>query len=168
MALSLRHSFPTDPQTYWTKIFFDEEYNRRLFVDALGFRLYEVLEQREEADGTKVRKVRVRPASDPPAAVKKVMGEAPTSVEEGRWDPKTMRYTFHVTPGTLPDKIKITGETRTEKTGEKSMDRIVSATVAVSIFGIGGILESFIERTMRESYERGAEFTKRFIAEKGL
>ena len=37
-----------------------------------------------------------------------------------------------------------------------------------SIFGVGGAIESFIEKTTRESFDKAAVFTNKFIHEKGL
>jgi hypothetical protein len=40
--------------------------------------------------------------------------------------------------------------------------------ITVKIFGVGGAIESFIERTTRDSFEKAAIFTNEFIREKGL
>lgn len=167
MALTLRHTIETDLDTYWGKVFFDEEYNRRLNRDALGFRQFEVVENGEKPDGTRIRRTKVLPKNEPPAVVKKLIGDAP-SLEEGSYDPKTRRYTFKITPHAMPEKIHISGSVRAEKKGERQIERIVEVDIKVSIFGVGGVMESFIEKTFKESYDQGAIFTNKFIAEKGL
>jgi hypothetical protein len=48
------------------------------------------------------------------------------------------------------------------------MERVVDFEIKVSIFGVGGVIEGFIEKTVRESYDRGAAFTNTFLREKGL
>ena len=43
MHYSIKHIFNTDPDTYWDKIFFDDEFNEALFKGHLGFFTYAVL-----------------------------------------------------------------------------------------------------------------------------
>ena len=54
-----------------------------------------------------------------------------------------------------------------EPRGDKKIERICECEVQVKIFGVGGVVESFIEKTTRESYEKTAAFTNRWLAEKG-
>ena len=86
MKFTVRHIFNTDIDTYWSKIFFDREYNQRLFVDALSFPVYEVLELTEEPNGVRRRKVRTEPKADAPAVVTKLIGDCRRS--RGRSSPR--------------------------------------------------------------------------------
>ncbi len=165
-TFTLRHTLDTTPDTYWGRVFFDAEYNLRLNRDALGFRQYDVLEEKVAEDGTRTRRLRMLPKDEPPAVVKKLVGDSP-STEEGRYDATQRRYTFSIQPPSLADKIRIGGSVRAEPKGEK-MERVVDFEIKVSIFGVGGVIESFIEKTVRESYDRGAAFTNTFLREKGL
>jgi len=161
-----RHVFDTNVETYWDKIFFDEGYNLGLFREELGFG-YEVLELTKEADGTVRRKVRTTPKSDAPTAVKKLIGDGLSYLEEGRFDPVKRRWLYTITPSKLADKISIKGELWAEPKGDK-LERIATLDLEVKIFGVGKIVESFIEKTTRDSYDKAAAFTNRFVREKKL
>jgi hypothetical protein len=166
---TVRHAFDIDVDTYWEKVFFDEEYTRRLYADVLSFESVEFLEATSSPDGVRTRKIRVKPKNDAPAVVQKVIGEAPSSLEDGRFDPAARVFRFHVTLlGKLADKVKISGDIKAVSTGDKRIDRVVTLNVSASIFGIGGIVESYIEKTLRDSYDKGAVFTRTFIVEKKL
>lgn len=163
---TLTHPFDITPDTYWGQVFFDADYNLRLNRDALGFRQYDVLDEKVADDGSRTRRLRMRPKDEPPAVLKKLIGDSP-SVEEGTYDPVQRRYTFTIQPPSLADKIRIGGSLRAEAKGD-TMERIVDFEIKVAIFGVGGVIEGFIEKTVRESYERGAAFTRGFLQEKGL
>jgi hypothetical protein len=168
MQFTIRHTFNTDIDTYWSKIFFDKEYNQRLFIDALQFRGYEVLEYTEAADGGRVRRVRTEPNTEAPAIVTKLIGESISYTEEGKFDPASRRWTYKITTSKLADKISIAGTFWAEVKGDKKIDRVCVVDCNVKVFGVGGAIEGFIEKSTRDSYEKAAAFTNKDIAEKGL
>jgi hypothetical protein len=168
MKFTVRHIFNTDIDTYWSKIFFDREYNQRLFVDALSFPVYEVLELTEEPNGVRRRKVRTEPKADAPAVVTKLIGDSIGYVEEGVFDPAARRWAYKVTTSKLSDKIQIAGSFWVEPRGEHKIERICEIDCNVKIFGVGGAIEGFIEKSTRDTYEKATAFTNKYIAEKGL
>ena len=166
MHFEMKHLFRCDEDTFWTKIFFDEEYNRRLFREGLDFALYEPLELKDEAGGGKFRRIKTQPKAQMPAPVQKLLGD-PVSVEEGRFDGATRRWSFKLIPHKMADKISIRGELRMVPVAG-GIERHSSFDIKVDIFGIGGIFESFVEKQIKENYDKGAVFTNRFLDEKGL
>ena len=56
MRYTIKHTIETDADTYMSKVLFDAELNRRMFLECLGFSVYRVLEERTEADGVIHRK----------------------------------------------------------------------------------------------------------------
>lgn len=167
MKITISHEFSTDPETFWSKIFFDPEYNRTLYLQGLKFPEYELLEEHDNGSEV-VRKVRVTPKQEAPAAVQKLVGGRFSYVEEGRFDKTTRRYRFRVVPSTMADKIRAEGELRAEPVGPKTMRRVVDMTIEVKVFGVGGIVEGFVSKSMQESYAQAAAFTNHWIADKGL
>lgn len=165
---TLRNIFETDRETFWNRVFFDAEYNRRLYLEGLKFKDFELIELTGEPGGVRTRKMRTEPQSEAPAVVTKLIGGSLSYVEEGRFDPATMRWTYTITTSKLADKVKIGGTFWVEPRGDKRVERICDCEVSVKIFGVGGAVESFIEKTTRESYETAAKFTNDFIREKGL
>lgn len=162
----MRHAFLCDEETFWGKVFFDEEYNRRLYKDTLEFAIYELLELKEEGNGDKSRRMKTQPKAQLPAAVQKVLGD-PVTIEEGRFNSAARRWTLKLVPHKMADKIHINGEVRMSPTAT-GIERVASFEIKVDIFGLGGIIEGFAEKQIRDSYDRGAVFTSQFIREKGL
>ena len=168
MRYTIRHTFDTDEDTFWGKIFFDPEYNRALFEDHLHFNSYQVLELDEREDGSVLRRVECAPPIEVPAVAKKVIGDSTTYVEEGRFDPKSRRFTVDVTPKMGADKIKTRVVMYVEPRGDKRIERVVEVDNKVKVFGVGKVVEVIIEKQTRASYDAAADFTKRWIAERGL
>lgn len=166
--VTMRHEIDTDEDTYWAKCVFDPAFNQKLYIDALKFPQWKLLDSKED-DAKIYRKVQVDPPTgDMPAAVKKVIGDRLSYVEEGTWDRKTKRYSFKVTPSTLAEKTKVSGEMWTEKLGEKKIARITKMNVEVKVFMVGGLVEDRIIADLRSSYDKGTTFTNRYIEEHGL
>ena len=166
--VTLRHEINTDEDTYWAKCVFDADFNKKLYIDALKFPQWKLLDSKDD-DAKIWRKVQVDPPTgDMPAAVKKVIGDRLSYVEEGTWDRRTKRYSFKVTPSTMAEKTKVAGEMWTEKLGERKIVRITKINVEVKVFMVGGLVEDRIIADLRSSYDKGTVFTNQYIAEHGL
>ncbi len=164
----VEHIFNCSEDTYWDKLFFEEEYNRRMFKDGLGFPVHEQIKQEDTGDAI-VRVTDVVPKlGDMPAALKKLVGEGVGYREDGRFDKKTRRYEIKVTPNKLADKLHITGTLYTEPAGEGKCKRVYEGNVEAKIFGVGGMLEKRVIGDLETSYAKAATFTNDYIKEKGL
>lgn len=167
---TLRHPYMIEPEAFWRDVFFDPEYNRKLYLEGLKFSAFDVLEETSPPDGRRTRKVRVAPRLDAPAAIKKVIGDSMTYVEEGRLEtlgPNTPRWVSHVTPSTLADKTRVSTEFWLERTGPNQSDRVAQFEVEVKIFGIGGMFEGFLKKSMEDNYAKAAEFTNQWLRARG-
>ena len=165
---SVRHEFDCDEETFWDKCVFNDEFNRRLYLEILKFPGWNVLSQVD--DGATIRRsVHIDPPiTGLPGPVKKVMGEKFSYVEEGAYERAAQKYTFKVTPSTMAEKTTTTGVLYTEKLGEKKIVRVAKVNVEVKLFMIGGRVEEKIIGDLRHSYEEAAKFTRTFVEEKGL
>ncbi len=164
----IEHIYNCNADTFWDKIIFDDEYNRRLFKEALEFPHYEVTKS-EDGEKELRRTVNVVPKLGPmPGPVKKLIGDGLGYEEEGVFDKAARRYKIKITPNKLADKMKIEGVLYVEPKGEGKVNRIFECSVNVKIFGIGGLVEKQIIGDMQNSYAKGAEFTNKYLAEKGL
>jgi hypothetical protein len=168
MRYTIKHTIATDVDTFWSKIFFDADFNRMLFVDVLGFTTYEVVENRVEASGVVHRRVECVPKIELPAAARKVLGDSTGYTEVGRYDPSAKKYFVEVLPKMGGEKIKTKSEIWVESRGDKSCERMAMVDNTVKIFGLGSIVEGFIEQQTRDLYDKGAEFTNRWIKDRGL
>lgn len=163
-----RNIFNTDPDTFWAKVFFDDEYNHGLYLQGLGFKSYEPISLEEKPDGSKVRRFRTEPKTEAPAVVTKLIGGSLVYEETGTFDAKTKVWTYQVRTSKMADKVRIGGRYWLESRGEKRLERICEVDITVDVFGVGGVVESFIEKTTRDTYVKATEFTNAFIAKHGL
>jgi hypothetical protein len=168
VRFTIKHTFDVDVDTFWDKVFFDPEYNEALFKDHLGFKEYNVLELATDDDGTVIRRVKATPATEVPGPVKKVLGDSAGYTEDGRFDPHNKRFTVRVTPNVAADKIRTTITMWVEPHGEGKVDRFVEVDVSVKVFGVGKMVEGLIEKQTRQNYDAAADFTQKWIHEKGL
>lgn len=164
----IEHVYECSPSVYWDKIFMDSEYNRQLFLQGLNFESWELVSSEEQGD--EVRRVidavpRVR---ELPSALQKVVKEGLGYRERGVFDRRSQRYRCDVEPRSLASKVTIKGEMFAEPLGDKRFRRVFIADVEARVFGIGGLIERHILDGLEKSYAKSAEFTNRWIAERGL
>jgi hypothetical protein len=167
--ITLRHEIDTDEDTFWSKIVFDESFNKKLYLDELKFPQWKLLEMKDD-DAKISRRVLVEPATkDLPAPLKKALGgDALAYTEEGTFDKKARRYSFTVRPSMMPDKTKVSGELWVEKLGDKKIRRLCKIAVEVKVFMIGGMVEDRILKDLQQSYDASTVATNKYIKEHGL
>lgn len=167
MQFTVRHVFHTDRETYWNQIFFSPEYNARLYSEALGFKGFETVELTGEPGGVRTRIMRTEPAAEAPAVVRKLIGDSLTYTETGRFDPATGIWTYEIVTSKLSEKVSIHGRLHAEPVKD-GIERVAEINIEVRVFGVGGAVEKFIEKTTRDSYVKASKFTNDYIREKGL
>lgn len=163
MKLTLRHDYDCSSDAFWDALFFDREYNRALYRDGLGFEDMEILADDAGEDGGRRRRLRAKPKLDAPRAVRKLIGDALTYVEEGEFDPDTRRWTTRVVPSRLADRVRITVVVWCEPRGDDRCVRVADFDFDVRVIGLGRVFEQFIARTMRENYEKAARFSNTWL-----
>ena len=164
----IEHIFNCSEETFWNKLFFDQDYNRRLFTEELAFPVWKEVKKEDKGDEIH-RSIEIVPKlGDLPAPLKKLVGDGVGYREDGVFDKKTRRYKVKIVPNKLVDKLFITGELHTEPAGDNKCKRIYLASVEAKVFGIGGMLEKRVLGDIQNGYDAGARFTNKYIAEKGL
>lgn len=154
-------TFDCDVETFW-KTFLSEEYNRKFYIDELGFRAFEILSQSDTA-----RRLRIVPKLDMPKPVMKILGDSFGYEEEGRLDVDKNEWHWKMIPNTMREKLKTEGLVRVEPAGEGKCRRTDEVSMEAKIFGIGGLIESSTEKEIRSAWAKEAAFFKRYIAENG-
>jgi hypothetical protein len=160
-TFTLVHEIATDVDGFW-KTFFDKDYNVALFSKGLGFPKYEVLSF-EENDKEIKRKVRVTPKLDVPGPIAKLLGDGFAYMEEGTFDRAAKIWRWQNVPA---DKLATTGTIRAEAAGDGKMRRIGDFKVEGKIFGLGGMLESTLEKNLRSGWDKSATFLSEWAAGK--
>lgn len=166
-SLEVEHTFNCSEATYWDRIFLDPEYNERLFKTELKFPVWREI-SREDRSGVLHRVIEVVPyVGELPATLKAVIGEGVGYEERGVLDRAAKSYKVVVVPNKLADKLSVKVDLWTVADGDTRCKRKARAEVSVKIFGVGGAIEKRMLSDLERSYTKSAEFTNRFIAEKG-
>ena len=163
-TFTLTHDIKCSAQRFWD-LFFDREYNDELYKVVLGFPEFTLIEQRETETGF-VRKAAGQPKMDMPGPIAKLLGSGFRYVEDGTFDKAKGVYRWKTTPSTLADKMRNEGVLKVEPVGDDRCKRIVELTIEAKIFGVGGLLEKSVEKSMRDGWEKSAVFINDWVTKK--
>jgi hypothetical protein len=163
----IAHTLNCSDDTFW-KVFFDPDFNHELFLKVLAFESWKLVSLDDKGDRIE-RVVDVVPrVGDLPGPLKKLMEGGAGYRERGNFDKAQKRMKIVVEPTVLQGKLTVTGNMYTEPVGPKQCRRIYESTVVAKVFGVGGMIENRIVEDVKKSYDKAAEFTNRWVAEKGL
>jgi hypothetical protein len=156
------HRFDCDETTFW-RVFFDEAFNRDMYLKHLQFENWQIIERRE-TETVISRTVAVTPkVGDLPGAVKSLIGDNLSYREIGTFDKRTRHYQLNVVSSVLSDKLSVRGDTWVEPLSAHQCSRIFEAQVNVKMFGIGSIVEKRLIADLKLSYNAGAVFTAEYL-----
>jgi hypothetical protein len=158
----LSHEINCSPEVFW-KLYFDPAFTEALLREAIKVDDFKIVKL-EETDQEIVRVTTGKPRISAPAAVQKMIGNNFSYTEEARFDRKTQTLRWKISLSTFTDKTRNEGVMRLEPIGTDRVRRIADAEVEAKIFGMGGMMESGMEKQMTEGWAEGAAFTNRWIA----
>ena len=158
----LSHEIHCSPEAFW-KLYFDPEFTAALIKEAIKVDDFKIVKF-EETDREIHRITTGRPRINAPAAIQKVIGDNFSYTEEARLDRATQTLRWQIRLSTFTDKTRNEGVLRVEPLGPDRIRRIADAEVEAKIFGMGGMMESGMEKQMQEGWAAGAEYTNRWIA----
>lgn len=165
--LRIEHDFECSEKGFWDT-FLKSEYNYEMFREHMKFIRWD-LRKFEVSDDEALRVVDVEPYLGPlPAPAKKILGEKIGYQEDGRLDRLKNRYDFKIVPGTLRDKIFVSGAQFTQSQGEHRCRRIFEATIDIRVFAVGSLIERHIAQDLTRSYDVGARFTQDYMRRHGV
>jgi len=160
MKFSIKNVFTGITLAQYESLFFDKTFNEAMMPVA-GLKRREELEAREEK-GIIHRRLHVVPERDfPPPLNKFIKGEL-SYIEIGAFDPAAHHQKWTSEISVLPDKVKLGGDV-TFKAVPAGVERVVSGTCTVSIFGLGGVIEKIIVDNLEETYAKVSKFTQQYI-----
>ena len=161
-TFKVTHEINCDAETFW-KIFFDKEFNEKLYLQGLGFPDFKVLDQ-QETDTKITRKCSGMPKLDMPGPVMKLLGNGFRYTEEGSFDKGTKVWKWKMTPSTMAEKLRQEGSLKIEPIGDGSRVRRVAELInEAKVFGIGGMLESSAEKSLRDGWDKSAVYMNKWI-----
>lgn len=158
--LSATHVIDCDIETFW-KVFFDAEYTKKLYLEGLAFKSFEILEQSE----TK-RRMKGIPKMNVPGPVAKLLGDSFGYEEQGTFDREKNTFSWKMTPNTMTDKLFTSGTVKVEAAGEGKVRRLSDATIEAKVFGLGGVLEGTAEKEVKDGWDKEAVFMNKWVKEK--
>jgi hypothetical protein len=141
---------------HW-RLFMDEDFDRRQYLEGFGFPKYELLEN-HDGEIEHRRRIRVQPKLDVPAAVAKLLGDRFGYVEEGVFDKRSRVYRAKMTTNVLSDRLFSDSVVRVDPVGEGRCKRTCELSVEAKIFGIGGLVEVALEKNLRDGWEKSAAY----------
>jgi hypothetical protein len=157
--IEIRQVLDTSPEDFFRRVHTNPEFSHYLYVESLGFEL-EPLEL--DLDRGRYR-ARIRPTTPMPGPVAKVLGVDFSFVEEGTLDPDGV-YRFAIIPSRMAERIRTTGEMRVLPTADGRAERVMNIAIDVDLPAVGPMMERFLERSTRESYEQSLIITNRFLS----
>jgi len=158
MKLSLSYDWDCSPDSFWA-LYFDPEFVIRLHLEGLGSLSAEVISQEGDLTSGLVRTLRYSQRPNMPGPVRKIFGEEIVSTEVSTFTPAKSTTTFTLTPGTMADKTQLSGSIALTANGDGSTEQF-DLDARVKIFGVGPIVERFIEHQGREIQEKSVAFMR--------
>ena len=127
----------------------------------------EILEHTGGFESGMRRKLRFLKPLEAPAAITKIFGSTVTIEEHSEFSPSEQRWSFRMVPALLADRIDIRGVVHARES-EGKVQQLATNTVTARLLGLGTIIEHFVAKATREGTADKTNFTRRYIAEKGL
>lgn len=158
---TVTHEINCNTETFW-KVFFDQDFNLKLYKENLGFPEFNIVEQRE-TDSEIVRKVNGTPKMEVPGPVAKVLGSNFGYKEEGKYVKSANLWQWKMIPSAMADKLRNEGTMRVEAVGDTKVRRIAELVIEAKVFGIGGLIESSAEKQLRDGWEKSAKFMNEWL-----
>ncbi len=161
MHFTMTNEIDCNVEKFW-ETFLDPKLTERLFKEALGFTEFRIVEQ-TDTESTLTRRSAATPKMNFPGPVMKLFGERFGYTEDATFDKATKVWRWTMTPSTMPEKLRHEGSVRVEPIGDTKCRRIVDITLEAKVFGIGGLIESSVEKQIRESWEKSAVVTNEWL-----
>jgi hypothetical protein len=140
MKLSLTYDWSCTPEEFWA-LYFDPDFAVRMYLESLRY-------------GQK---------PNMPGPVRKIFGEEVITTEVSTFDPASSTSTFVMTPGTMGDKTDIRGSIAFSVVEGKTVEAF-NLEAKVKIFGVGPVVERFIESQARATQDKSVAFMRDQLA----
>lgn len=152
MKLTLSYTWDCTPESFWA-LYFDPDFTMRLHLEELGSTSAEIVSQEGELRSGLVRTLRYGQRPPMPGPVRKLFGDEVVTTEQTTFDPAALRATFTMTPGTMADKTHIEGVIALDHDGASTRETF-SLEARVKVFGVGPVVERFIEHQARQMQDK--------------
>jgi hypothetical protein len=160
---------PCTTEKFWQVFLDDNEYVKALFIDVLQFKDFVVLER---TGGS--RKIRAVPRLKLPAVIDKLVGDSFAYEEHGTLDRDRNEWTWRMVQPARPDGgkpkkeiVTTRGTIRVTAEGDGKCRRSDEVVIEAKMFGVGGLIESTVEKEVRASWDKELAFLRRWLETHG-
>lgn len=156
-------ALPCSTATFW-QTFLDDAYATALYMEGLGFRSFKILDRTATS-----RRTLCVPKINLPGPLAKLVGDTFAYEEHGTLDPEKGEWTWRMVQPDKPDgkkMISTRGTTRLSTTSSDACRRSDEVVVEANVFGLGGMIESTIEKEVRAGWAKEIAFMKAWLAKK--
>lgn len=160
MKLNVRHTYSCTPEKFW-EMFWDDAFDEVLRASSTVKR--ELIEQREEAGGVILRRIRFTPERELPGPAASLIGSTKLVYEqENRYDPRASALHWRVLPTFLPGRFDAAGKFEVKPTAT-GCEQLITGEVKVNVTFIGGTIEKAICAEIEGAYEKTASAARDWL-----
>ncbi|MET0283003.1 MAG: DUF2505 family protein [Polyangiales bacterium] len=161
------HVYQVSAETYWRETMLNIPFLTRLYTEQLGLRSIALVEQHGDYERGIQRVLRMFKPIAAPGPVKKVLGDVMTIDEHSTFDPGTQTWTYRMAFSRLADRLFVRGSISL-KPCERGVEETSDDELDFKMFGVSGLVESFMVRETKQSHLDRTMFTQRYIQEHQL
>ena len=144
-------------------VYFSEDFNNRVAAVS-GLKSRKLVEEKIHPDGSRDRRVRMEPNVTLPAAIQKWVGnETITYDEVSHYDAAKKTVTYRI-DSKANDRVKVNGVITFLAEGS-GVRRKIDGNIEVKVFGVGAVIEKFVEGEVQKGYERLGVFLQQVLDE---
>jgi len=166
LGYTVRHTIETDVDGFW-KLFLDQSVALAMWNDLGSPGSYEVVEEQKTDNGSWHWRIDYAANIELPGFAKKLVGDGSYS-EIGCFDSTLQTYRARCVPKLNAEKFSTTFEISTRPLGDGlRCERVTVVENTVKVFGVGGLIERYLEHTQRDAHDRAADFLNRWIRSGG-
>jgi hypothetical protein len=164
MKFHVDHRFERCRLDRFVAVYFSEHFNTAV-ATVSGLRTRQLVAETIHPDGHRERRVRMHPQVTLPTAIKRFVSEEQIHYDEvSTYDPTTQVVRFFI-DSKANDRVSFRGSIRFVDEGDM-VRRIIDAEIVIHApFGVGAIIEKFIEAEVHKSYDRIRPFLQRYLDE---
>jgi hypothetical protein len=164
MKLHVDHEFAAVTVERFLQVYFSEDFNNRVAAVS-GLKSRVLVDEKIHADGSRDRRVRMHPAVTVPSALQKFVTADQIHYDEvSRFDAATTVITYRI-DSKANDRVDVGGTIRIVPHGG-GVRRIIDGHVEVKApFGVGAMVEKFIEAEVQKGYANIRPFLQRYLDE---
>ena len=162
MKFRIDHRFDGCTLDRFVATYFSEDFNNAV-AKVTGLRTRSLVDEQVHADGRRERRVRMHPQVTLPSAIKKWASEDQIHYDEvSTYDPARQEVRFRI-DSKANDRVRFDGVIRFQPDGS-GVRRLIESEVDIKApFGVGTLIEKFIEVEVQKGYAKVQPFLQQYL-----